>query len=295
MRLFVIAALFAVTPALWAQDTEPAWLSYERGMHAYRSGEFGQALRQFRLALERQPVFPEATAAIGRVYLQDRSFALAERYFLEALAARAQFYVPEDAYAVSYELAAMYAIDGSYKRLIDTLEDVVSDHALSEDTQENRNLKTSYLRTIRLEGLDRLATLFRLDLDFSYRAYADAGTFYVRTARYDEAVLYLSIASLQALSTIVTEIRTVDLEYEYESLAELLSLVEGDRRLVSFSERVELYRVLYYLAGALYGDGSAVRAREVWAALAASPIAGEYRRRAGIQLQSPDVEPLIEL
>jgi tetratricopeptide (TPR) repeat protein len=263
-------------------------------MEAYRIGEYGRAIRQFRLALEKQPVFPEATAAIGRAYEMDRSFDLAERYYLEALSRSAQLYVPEDKYAISYDLAALYAVEGRSKDYIDVLSRVINDHPLSADIAENRQLKASYLRTLRDDGIDRLLTLFRMPLDFAHRAYSESGIFHLKSQRYGVAVLHLSVAVIQVVSTVVEEIRRTDLDYEYESLAEILALIGESDELMEFANRSNAFSSLYYLAAALFGDRSLVAAGEIWTALAESPIAGPYQRRSRLQLESPEAEPIIE-
>lgn len=292
-----LAAALVVAAPLFAQTRspdEPAWLSYERGMHAYRDGEFGEALLHFRTALENRPVFPEATAAIGRVYRKDQNNALAERHFRDALDRSAQLYVPEDKYAIAYELAALYASQDRTKDRSDILGSVISDHELAPTTEEGRTRTDAFLRVLRDDGIDRLLTLYRVPMDFAYQAFVDSGLIYLRDGRYNDAVRHLSVATVQALSTVVTEIRRFELDYEYSRLAEVLARIDRDEVLAGYAREVGLYRVLYYLAGALYWNQVQQSAIPIWRVLADAGGAGEYRRRSRLQLESPQLEPIID-
>jgi tetratricopeptide (TPR) repeat protein len=263
-------------------------------MHAYRDGEFGEALLHFRTALENRPIFPEATAAIGRVYRKDGNSDLAERHFRDALDRSAQLYVPEDKYAITYELAALYASRDRRKDRLDTLESVIADHPLCSEQEEGRRRTDAFLRVLRDDGIDRLLTLYRVPMDFAYQAFVGSGLLYLGDGRYNDAVRHLSVATIQALSTAVTEIRRFELDYEYSRLAEVLARIDGDEVLAAYAREVGLYRVLYYLAGALYWNQVQQSAIPIWRVLADADGAGEYRRRSRVQLESPQVETIFE-
>lgn len=275
-------------------EEEPAWLSYERGMQEFRQGNYGQALFYFRAALDTRPVYPEATAAIGRVYRQDQNIALAERYLRDALAQSAQLYVPEEKYQIAYDLAELYSLTGRLKEFLDVTALVLEDHRLSEEGSEGKALVDSFMRVLREEGIDRLLTLYRLPMDFAYQAYAESGMLFVRTGRYNDAVRNLSVATVQGISTIVTHIRRWVLDFEYTTLEGLFARIPSDEVLVEFARASDLYAVMYYLASALYGNRATASALRIWEALADTEAAGEYRRRSRLQLRSPQLEPVIE-
>lgn len=277
-----------------AEVEEPAWLSYERGMQEFRKGNYGQALFLFRTALETQPVYPEATAAIGRVYRQDQNTALAERFLRDALEQSNQLYVPEEKYRIAYDLAELYSLTGRRKEFLDITTLVLDDHRLSDEGREGTALVDSYMRILQEDGIDRLLTLYRLPMDFAYQAYAESGILYVRTGRYNDAVRNLSVAAIQGISTIVAHIRRWELDFEYVALEGLLARIPADEVLAEFVRESDLYAVTYYLASALYGNRATASAFRIWEALSETEAAGEYRRRSRLQLRSPELEPVID-
>ncbi len=275
-------------------ENEPAWVTYERGQRALREGEFGEAVRAFRRAIERGGPFPEAEAAIGEVYLVEGSLNLAERQFRRAIVQRGALRVPEEEYQLWYRLAEVYRLQENPRAYELALLEIVEDDEwfVSEEYAGERE---GYRRVIREEGLDRLLVLYRQRDDFARRAHALLGEHYLRTGNYGRALDHLVFANLKILSEIIETELGRDPGYEFRTVSQLLERVEGRREWQEYIAETGLYRTIYYLGSALYGDDpSLATPQQVWGIIAARRAAGEWGIRAAEQIEDPELEPLID-
>jgi len=289
----VLAVLCGAATAAAAQG-EPAWVAYERGRQAFRAGEFGEAVRMFRGAIERGGPYPEAEAAIGEVYLVEGSLGLAERQFQRAIRQRGALAVPEDEFSLWYRLAEVYELLENPRAYELALREVVErDERYRDD--EYSSEREGYRRVVREEGLDRLLVLYRQPDDFARKAHALLGEHYLRTGNYGRAVEHLLFAAIKVLSELIEIELERDPRYEFSSVSALLDRVEQRRETREYLGETGLYRMIYYLGSALYGDDpSLTTARVIWETVSEREAAGDWARRAAEQVADPTLEPLID-
>jgi hypothetical protein len=84
-------------------------------------------------------------------------------------------------------------------------------------------------------------------------------------------------------------------DFIFTDLPALAEKINRNPLLSSYVQEVEYYKTAYYLAAALYLGGRPVVARNFWTFLAGQPQAGEWQRRAIVQLRNPHVEPVVEM
>ncbi len=277
-----------------AAQSEPAWVSYERGQQAFRAGEFGEAVRAFRRAIEHGGPYPEAEAGIGEVYLIEGSLSLAERQFRRAIQQRGALSVPEDEYRLWYRLAEVYRLQENLRAYeLSLLEIVENDERFVAD--EYSGERDGYRRVIREDGLDRLLVLYRQRDDFARRAHALLGEHYLRIGNYTRALEHLLFANLKVLTEIIELERERDPRYEFSAVGELLDRVEPQREWREYLAATGIYRSIYYLGSALYGDDPSLATPwAIWGIVAEREVAGEWALRAQEQIADPELEPLID-
>jgi hypothetical protein len=104
--------------------------------------------------------------------------------------------------------------------------------------------------------------------------------------------LHLAFANLAVVSTLSDELTRHDPDYTFRGLEDALQKASLLPYLRDFLYRTEFYRSLYFLAAALYAQGSGEEARKIWR-IAADYGEGEWKTRSRSQLLAPKAEALI--
>jgi tetratricopeptide (TPR) repeat protein len=297
----VVLLTVALLPCFAQEEGgEPAWVTYQRGVHALERGNLGEAVRSFRDALAVRRPFPEAEAGIGQVFEAEGNIPLAVRQYRRALEEADAFYIGENEFAVRYELAELFRNQGRWKDYEEELL-VIADRNPQfrpDHDPPYRRLVPNVLTREPLEDrppqprLDILLRLYRLEENFAYRAHLEAGEQFLRNGRYSGAVDHLSFAVVASLSTLVSELRRDIYGYEFETTEGLITDALTVERLRAYIDDTELFRALFRLSGALYGfEGAGAPdgvPREIWDLLVSFPqAAGVWAARAGRAVERP--------
>lgn len=277
-----------------AQTEAPAWLRVERANSLVDSEQFGRAIQLYREALTMDPGNPEALFGLGRAFRSVNDYAIAEEYLNDALENAERLRVPAKHYAIRYELAEIYSVGrrfAEYERLLtETIQ------ATYEEPQPPGTLEIEpevLRRTLRDEGLDRTMVLYRIPEDGATRARGDLCELLVGLGRYEAAVQTGLYSVVQQLTTLVEALIERDPQYEFRGVSDALAAAAVYPETRDYLARSRLFRDMYYVAAALYGQGDSARARELWILVNSAPQAGRSGVRAGIQLSDPEVEPLL--
>lgn len=291
-RAFIVALLLVGAAALPAQE-EPVWLQIERAERLVEEGEFGLAIQGFRRALQLSPDDPEAYFGLGVTYKAIGDFTVATEYLTLALDHRERFSVPGEALLVRYERADIFRARRDLRRYEAELDAIVTEDPPPPDAI----LPEAPARIIADEGLNRFLVLFRLAESGSTRARGMLAELLVGLGRYAAAAEHAAFAVLGQLTTVIDAVIARDPTYEFETLDELFTLAERYPETRAYLDETLLFHDLYYLAAAYLGDGNQTDALDVWRTLArhgARWEAGrEWAGRAGRQMESPRVEPLL--
>ena len=304
--LAVVALLALLSPALPGQagEGEPPWVIYRRGVQALEDGNFGAALQRFRTALSQRRPFPEVEAGLGRVFEAEGNITLAIRQYERALELAESFYVSETEFEVRYRLAELHRNQEAWMQYQNVLQSI-TDRDPQFDPENDppyRQLIPNVLTRSALEDrppeprLDTLLTLYRLEANFAYRAHLDLGEQFLDAGRFDPAVDHLSFAAVEALSTLVAELRRETYGYEFESTPALISDALELERLRRYMDEAEVFRAMYRLGGALWGlDNVSEVPAQIWRVVADFPdAAGEWSLRASRALENPEAGILVD-
>jgi tetratricopeptide (TPR) repeat protein len=292
--LIVAAALLLISVCSGFSDSRQnaSWLLYEQANAAMDQREFGRALQLYKEALAAAGVFPEAEIGLGDVYLEEGEVELARAQYEKAYSMRKSFYIPDMQYDISYKLAHMYEGQGLYKLMEDWLNKIVVDdrHFAESDTYR---LRSQVEKLYKEKGIDRTLVLYSLDDSFAAAAHSKLGWFYYRTGRFTQAVSQLLFSVINRVSALNSVLHERDVDYGFSSLKDLLETTEKTTDLREYAVHYDLYKDLYYLAGATFADGYPQHSRQLWQLIASSQAAGTYAELSRKQLKTPWIEPLI--
>jgi hypothetical protein len=292
-RTGIFGLFIFLCAAAFPQETgplPPEWFYYQKSLEAFQGGKFGESMRQLKNLVDAYGESAESLHLRARLYEQEGELDLAEKYFLASME-KGGFDIPDEEYAVRYRLADMYERRKNYKKYEDTLLAILSAHAMYAEARYAR-LRDAYVSTLLERGFDSLALLYRVPLDFAQEAHGDLGAFYCRTGRERNALIHLAFANLAVVSVLSDELKSRDPDYTFRGLEDALRKASPLPYLQDFLYRAEFFRGLYFLAAALYAQGSGGEAQKLWG-IAAHYGAGEWKTRSRSQLLAPRAEPLI--
>jgi tetratricopeptide (TPR) repeat protein len=268
------------------------WILYERGNAMFAQREYGRALQLYAEALSTAGIFPEAEVGIGDVYFEEGEFQLAREQYEKAYSQKNAFRIADTQYEVLYKLADLYQSENMYNRMEDSLLKIVADDKQFNDPASER-LKNQIQKNYTTKGIDHTLFLYQLDVPFAQVAHSRLGLFYYRSGRYEQAILELLYSVIYNATQINAVLHSRDYDYQFTTLADMLSAIKGKKELAQYVAGSSLFRDLYYLAGASYAAGFPAHATQIWKLVSASTIAGNYSDLAARQLKAPWVEKVL--
>ncbi|AEJ61508.1 hypothetical protein Spith_1243 [Spirochaeta thermophila DSM 6578] len=284
-------SLFLCLSSLSAQEEVPSWVMYERARDLAQEGRIAEAIVLLEEAIDREITFPEAEYELGRLFFREGEFTLAERHLLKALAQRQYLAVEASFYPIAYTLAEVYLEERKYHEFEETL----FTYILSEDEsyigERNRKNREVWTTTLKEKGLDRLLVLYRCPENASYRAHLLLSEFYGENGRMDKALEHATVGVMMVVTTLVDTIREEDYLYIFSSMEALWRKIQQEDLFLSYLEDREIYRLLYWLANALYGLAHREEAVKWWSFVAARAPEGRWKYLAFSQLREPRVAP----
>ena len=294
----ILFAINLLTGALGAQESDndlPPWLLFEKGKYEFERGELGLALMFFQQAREKAGGnYPQVEVAIGDIFLDGHEYSLAEEFYKKAYEHRQAFLTQQEKYGVLLKLTALYENMSAYKQMEDQLLEIIMDDPYFSDKAYSR-YRRSLSDLYKKDGLDQMLRFYRIDILFPQEAHSRLSYFYYRSGNDIKSILHALYAINAVLSRTIEEIRKIDPEYQFTSIESLLLLAEERDNILRFFYESDLFRTMYYLAGASFDAGFKTRAREVWQLIADTGLALEYAVLSDKQLNSPWIEPYIDV
>ena len=237
--------------------------------------------------------FPEAEAWIGRTFLAGGETGLALRQFQLALSQGHLMENPAAASDLLYEIAEVRRLRQEHLEMERALLSVLEESALwagaGTGWQAGPFARDAMTRSLELNGAERLIALFRYGNARTLRAHRELGFFYAASGRHNRAQEHLMFAFVIQNTIVIDELLRRDFDFEFTTLDALADVIAGDRFLRNYAEDNDYYRVAFYLANSLFGNGNPVRARELWTFVAGREGSGEWGFRAAAQLLSPQI------
>ena len=223
-------------------------------------------------------------------------------------------YIPDDKYEITYRLADLYKNQGKYGDYEELLLKLFNGE-FSQDAAKIR-LENSYVTVLTDDGLNKLIYLYRLELNYSLRAVSELGVYYYKTGDYRGSLIKDLYAVISVFSYGIGYLIKKDIDFEFPDTEEKLieldeeyyfdSLNHKEKRfngvsycldkfnhyqeIVEYLKITDFYRSFYYLGAALYAEGYADAAAEIWDYIRLRPEAGIWGKKAADQYVHPRIE-----
>jgi hypothetical protein len=292
IKVLAVVASLVFSQALFADTISRSWFVYEQGNASFARKEYGQALKFYKDAIGMAGIFPEAEMGLGDVYLAEGEFTIARVQYEKAYNLRNGFYIAETKYDLLYKLAHLFENQELYKLMEDRLGDITVDDKHFAESQ-NSQLRTQVEKNFLQKGLDHVLLLYGFNDAFAVNAHSKLGWFYYRTGRFSQAISHLLYSTIDRVGQINGYLRESDVDYQFSTLQDMLAAVAASPELARYVADSDLFKDLYYLAGATFANGYPAHAMTAWKLIAGQAGAGMYQELSRKQIRKPTIEPLL--
>lgn len=304
--LFIVlfSCVLSVPPVRSQQVEQPLWVQMEQGISQYDEGRLGDALKTFRLVVERDSSYANAHMWIGHVLAAEGEYEAARRKYEDALADGRNFFPGSERIEAYYSLAEVLMNMGDLELTRSYLERIFEEGRAEEFPPSRREALVNKFVS---EGPDKALELYRLNDKAVRRAYQLYGELELREENYGKALEHLLFSIMTSLSLAIETRRGEDPGYLFvqtemnpglegqfytENTERLLIEARNDRRLSSYFDSIGLYRQLFLLGASLLGIDEAERAEKIWLLVTDNRAAGIWFEFAQRQIGNPDLEIL---
>lgn len=237
--------------------------------------------------------FPEAEYWIAEAYLAEGETEVALKQYRRAYGQRDRLEVPGEAQGMLLRMAGVRRDRGEYAEMEKLLLEALAEDELWSSAK-NAFARTSMVKTLAEDGVDRFLTLFRYKGTSFLAPHRDLGIHYYLSGRHDRAAEHLGFAFLIATTVAIDELKRADFDWAYKTYPSFLASARGREATVSYLDSAKYYETSYYLAASLFAQGNRRAASEIWKAVAARPEAGEWAKTSARQYEKPYVEAPVE-
>ncbi|MDR2192981.1 MAG: hypothetical protein LBP19_00685 [Treponema sp.] len=236
--------------------------------------------------------YPEAEYWIGEIYRIEGELTLAVRQYQKAYEQRANLENPHFNIDILYRIVDILQMEQDYTAMEQWAQRILELDSLWSGGSAQLYTRSAMSKLLESDGgVKRFLTVYRYDNAQVERVHRILGFFYYASGRHSNAQEHALFSFLINSTLIINELIRNRYDFELTSLEALLEEAEMNAALVDFMDDTEYYKTLYYLGCALYANGNAPIARELWTALAGRrATAGEWAIRAGNQLKTPAIE-----
>ncbi|MDR0375286.1 MAG: hypothetical protein LBH85_06125 [Treponema sp.] len=236
--------------------------------------------------------YPEAEYWIGEVYRIEGELNLAARQYQKAHEQRANLENPYFDMDILYRIVDVFRIKQDYNAMEEWALVILGADVLWSGGSAQLYARSAMSKLLESDdGITRFLTVYRYDNAQVERIHQLLGFFYYNSGRHANAQEHLMFSFLINSTLIINELIRNRYDFEFISLKATLEEAEADPALIAFMDSTDYYKELYYLGCALYANGKATAARELWSILSGRrAVAGEWAVRAANQLQSPVIE-----
>ncbi len=257
-----------------AEETEPDWVLFQKGMNFYSQKNYGEAFKYLREATYLRE-YPEAEYWIGKIFENEGENTLALKQYEKALdisykAESNEFYI-----AVLLSIANIYEKQQKYNLYEKTLERIINDvkKAAKSDMDYEKVLGDRIVEN----GLDKAIFYFRYDLDALIKPYGEIGVYYFKNARDRTAIKYLASAVIIIFTRLIEANKEYDPQYTYINSRNSFINSEKNDKTKEYMIESELYKYLFYLALSLDNIGEIDESKYIFNFIAESSAKSNYK------------------
>jgi hypothetical protein len=244
----------------------------------------GDSLAALKKAVSDLANYPEAEYWIGKIYLAEGEYRLAELQIQRAYGMRNSLELAQDSYAMLESLAGIYKARGDLKDYEESLRGIAdaSDLFSTKDEQYRNSME----RILDRQGFDTFMKLYRVDESYPIGAYSDLGALYLEAGR-PISTIYLAAAANAILTKSIREIRIDEPGYDYSNIDELATRIAADREMSSYASESRLWKNLVLLGESLASSGNRQAAHELWSVVRKAQGSEPWGKKASEDLEKP--------
>lgn len=227
-------------------ETLPSWVLFGLGKRALDQRNFAEAVVDFRRAIQRKGIYPEAEWALARIAGMNGNPTLQESLLEKALDESGLLAVPEDRIQILYELAALRQLHANPQTkekgeaALETYREILHEDPVYRAAENSGGLEGYFKAfmaapstvvyktgngpspTAALSGLNRLLYLYPQTVDFSLKAHQEVARMAMENKAYRMAASECLFSVTVIFSTVIQEVRKIHPDYTFRDLAELL-------------------------------------------------------------------------
>jgi len=228
-------------------DHLPSWVLLGLGQHDLAEHRWGSATVFLRKAVDAKGLYPEAEAGLAQVASTGDGLAFQEAELRKALSEADLLQVPDDKYALLYQLADLQLRSDPGTSLefgenaLETWREILKDDRAFQEVENGGGLEGYYNAlmkpasivqfktetgpnlTASLVGLNRLLYLYRHPLGFSLKAHQKIAELMVKNKAYKKAIGHAAFALVGIFSTVIQAVQDSQPDYVFRSLDELFA------------------------------------------------------------------------
>lgn len=202
--------------------------------------------------IETQREYPELYFIIGKIYLIEGEWKLAEDYLLKAYQFASLLIVPSQKYDILYKLFDLYDLKNENGKQEQTLLLIIVDDPNYNQQETSTALIHTASRAIQTNtDLDKFFLLYHSESIFAMKAYYELSKIYNQDITHQKKALeVLSLAATSAFDRIESTVKQRVFDYRFESFESLLRLALKYDDIVDWIEDENVWAIFFNLAQA---------------------------------------------
>lgn len=231
--------------------------------------DFDYSVKNFT-AYIKNTAYPEADFLLGKLYMIEGEYALAEHFYALAYEGRRYLDIPDVQFDILADFAELYKLTGDSEKY----ESVLLILASQDDKYRQNNNPSAFISAVasavkRGMDADKLFFLYRSDnyktLSVWYRLTAYYDSFDLNDRAFETALLFC----ITAVSRADSIIKSRDMDYTYAGVRALLHKIQLYGDINEWAAKYKLWESLYLLGKTAQKAGYASFAAEIFSAVAA--------------------------
>lgn len=230
---------------------------------------FNNSVKELKKYIQDLRTYPEADYLLGKIYVIEGEYKLADKYYTNAWKAAHLLDIPNQKYSILYDMAYLSKVTSNDDEFEKTLLLIVSEDGTYIKNGTLSPFVKSVTQSIRKGmSMDKFFMLYRVDSVNYQSAYLQLAEFYYQRGKIDQAMAVSSLGVLSAFTTIYQAIKDYDIDYKYSSFDTYLKIIGSYSNILEWSAKNEVWRGFYYFAKIIESYGQKELARSLLQSLA---------------------------
>ena len=231
--------------------------------------DFDYSVKNFT-AYIKNTAYPEADFLLGKLYMIEGEYALAEHFYVSAYEGRRYLDIPDVQFDILADLAELYKLTGDSEKY----ESVLLILASQDDKYRRNNNPSPFISAVvsavkRGMGADKLFFLYRSDNYKTLPVWYRLTTYYDSLDLNERAFETALLFCITAVSRADSIIKSRDMDYAYTGVRALLHKIQLYGDINEWAAKYKLWEGFYLLGKTAQKAGYSSFAAEIFSAVAA--------------------------